>query len=227
MSEEKSYPVLGARGIDGSLNAADLPDDQVAGDALPVYERVLPALPSSIARTRAELADTLANHDLAPGRRDDILLVATEATTNVVLHAYLDTGPGPLYVAAALIDEDLIISVADRGRGTLARSKSPGLGLGLRLITELVDELRIGSDAGGVGTSVHASFKRAAAAGARDTRSPTATAASEHGEMLREYLHVLTAATTSLHQDTQAAIAEAEQVVAHARRQQRERARRR
>jgi anti-sigma regulatory factor (Ser/Thr protein kinase) len=92
------------------------------------------ALPASITRTRTELADTLAVHDLAPGRRDDILLVTTEAATNAVLHAYPDTDPGPLYVAAALVDQDLIVSVVDRGRGMLHRVQRLPLQPGDRLL---------------------------------------------------------------------------------------------
>jgi serine/threonine-protein kinase RsbW/stage II sporulation protein AB (anti-sigma F factor) len=217
--------VPSGRHIDGSPNAAGLQGDRVAGDALLVYERVLPALPASITRARTELADTLADHDLAPGRRDDILLVTTEAATNAVLHAYPDSHPGPLYVAATLIDHDLIVCVIDRGRGMRPRSHSPGLGVGLRLMTELADERRIGSDAAGVGTSVQLRFNHATAIRAHDIRPPRSTAAGDRGELLREYLRVLSAATTSLRQDTQAVLAEAEQAVAYARRQQRERAR--
>jgi serine/threonine-protein kinase RsbW/stage II sporulation protein AB (anti-sigma F factor) len=175
---------------------------------------------------RGQLGDALARHDLAAGRRDDIALVLTEAATNAVWHAYLDTNPGPLYVSARLLERSLIIVVIDRGRGMLPRSDSPGLGLGLQLMARLTDVLRISSDPCGAGTCVQATFERATGAPGCHARMSTATADRDRAEMLREYVEVLTAATASLHQDTRAVLAQAEQAVAHARRQQRERARR-
>ena len=213
--------------IDDSSRATDV--QKVAADidayGLLVYERLLPALPASVGRIRAELAAVLARHRLAPGRRADILLVLTEAATNAVWHAYLHTSPGPLYVAVGLIRQSLIVAVVDRGRGMLRRSDSPGAGLGLRLMRRLADDLRLSSDACGTGTCVQATFDGAAAATGRRTDLSAITAIVDRGEMLRYYLQRLTASTASLHQDARASLAEAEQAVAHAQRQQRERAR--
>lgn len=189
-----------------------------------VYERLLPAVPSSIARMRGELADALGRHDLAAGRRDDILLVMTEAATNAVWHAYRDSDPGPLYVSARLVDRSLIVAVADRGRWLLPRADGPGLGLGLSLMSRLSDDVLISHDAGAVGTCVRATFEGATAVTGGRTVMP---APGDRGEILREYLQLLTATHASLQQDTRAVLAEAERAVAHARRQQRERARRR
>jgi serine/threonine-protein kinase RsbW/stage II sporulation protein AB (anti-sigma F factor) len=187
-----------------------------------IYERLLPAVAGSVTRMRGELADALARHRLAARRRDDILLVVTEAATNAVWHAYRDSDPGPLYVAARLLDRSLIVVVVDRGRWTLPRADGPGLGLGLSLMTRLTDDLEISHDASRIGTCVQATFDSAA-----DRHVAVAAAADNRGEMLREYLRLLTARHASLHQDTRAILAQAEQAVAYARRQQRERARRR
>src|SRR5262245_39806613 len=108
-----------------------------------IYERVLPALAGSATQIRRELMQTLAQHDCAADRRADIALVVSEAATNAVLHAYGETTPGPLYVAATLGGASLTVWICDIGRGMLPRRESPGLGLGLGLITQLCDEVLI------------------------------------------------------------------------------------
>jgi serine/threonine-protein kinase RsbW/stage II sporulation protein AB (anti-sigma F factor) len=214
--------IEGRRGED-VRDAADGIDD--VGGVL-VYERLLPAVPVSITRARGELGEALARHGLAPAGRDDILLVMTEAATNAVLHAYRDAEPGPLYVAAALVGRAVVVWVADRGGGMCPRSDSPGLGVGVRLMRELADELRITADASGTGTVVQAAFAGVTAAIA-DAGSLPAAPVGERGQIMRDYLQALTVGHTSLCQDTEALLAQAEQAVTHARRQQRDRARRR
>ena len=189
-----------------------------------VYERLLPAVPVSVPSARGGLSAALVRHRLVGRRRDDVLLVLTEAATNAVWHAYRDTAPGPLYVNARLLGESLVVTVADRGRWPGRRSPSPGLGLGLRLMRRLADELKISHDAAGVGTCVQATFA-GVAAGRRSSHA--AAADGDRGELLREYLRLLSAAHASLQQDARAILAQAEQTVAHARRQQAQRARRR
>ena len=156
------------------------------------------------------------------GRRADIVLFAGEASTNVVVHAYVGTSPGPLYAAAMLADRDLIVSVCDCGRGMVPRSDSPGAGLGLPLMARLADGLWMASDSDGAGTCVHGTFERA-------TRALVSAAAglTRHDDrraMLREYREAHYAA---LREDTEAVLAQARHVLARAHRQRRERARRR
>src|SRR5262245_39948273 len=111
-----------------------------------IYERVLPALAGSVTRIRGELMQTLAQHACAADRRADIAHVVSEAATNAGLHADGDTTPGPLYVAATLGGESLTVWICDIGSGMLPRRDSPGLGLGLGVITQLCDEVLISSD---------------------------------------------------------------------------------
>jgi hypothetical protein len=115
-----------------------------------------------------------------------------------------------------------MVAVVDRGRWLLPRADGPGLGLGLSLMSRLSDDLQISHDARGVGTCVRATFEGATAATGRRTAVPPA---GDRGEMLREYLQLLTGTHASLRQDTRAILAEAEQAVAHAQRRQRERGR--
>ena len=188
-----------------------------------IYERVLPALAGSAAQIRSELMQTLAHHDCAADRRDDIALVVSEAATNAVLYAYGDTTPGPLYVAATLGGESLTIWVCDIGSGMLARGDSPGLGLGLALITRLCDEVQVSSDAN-TGTCITATFKHVARRPAPGGAHRTPTPGSARREMLVDYLHTLRAAHMTLQQDTEAVLAQADLAVARARKLRHQRA---
>jgi serine/threonine-protein kinase RsbW len=191
-----------------------------------IYERVLPALAGSVARIRSELMQTLALHDLAADRRADIALVVSEATTNAVLHAYGDTTLGPLYVATTLGGESLTVWICDSGSGMRPRRDSPGLGLGLGVISRLCDEVLISSDAN-AGTCVTATFARVARRAAPGGGHRTPTPGSARREILLDYLRALRAANTALRQDTDAVLAQADLAVARARRLRHQRAYRR
>jgi serine/threonine-protein kinase RsbW len=197
----------------------DLPHRQPErGDLdLVLYERLLPAVPESVALIRHELQAALARHRLAADRIHDIGLILSEAATNVVLHAYRHGPPGPLYVSATLRAEALTTSICDCGPGLQARSDSPGLGLGIALMSKLCDRLRVCSEPPD-GTCVHAIFE-----GAGSISSPPPVAESGRAEIYGEYLRRLRAVHAELAEDTQAAIAEARQAAAHARRGRRER----
>ena len=214
-------------GVPDEVHTESLARSATAGDlrgwvddpGLLIYERVLPALPTSVARIRSELIESLTWHDLAADRHADIALVVSEAAENAVLHAYLDTSPGPLYVAATLGGDCLTVWVSDFGRGMLPRSDSPGLGLGTLLMCRLCDALQISSDADAAGTCVTATFAPMARAAERSTdRRHSPTPGSGRREILLDYLHALRATNTALRQDTDAVLAQADLAVARARR---------
>jgi anti-sigma regulatory factor (Ser/Thr protein kinase) len=177
-----------------------------------IYERLLPAIPESVGRVRRELLVALARHQLAPARASDIGLLVSEAATNAVLHAYRQAPPGPLYVSAILVGDGLTISVCDCGSGLQARTDSPGLGVGIALMTRLSDELDVSSEPA-QGTCVHATFESPAPA---SWRQPD-TAGDQRGQMLGEYVRLLHATHAQLAEDTDAAIAQARQTLAHVR----------
>jgi len=87
-----------------------------------------------------------------------IKLAVSEAATNVVLHAYPGPEPGKVHVLAECSPGGLQVTVSDEGGGMLPRADSPGLGLGLPLIAQLVDGLEVGSTQGG-GTSMCMRFE--------------------------------------------------------------------
>lgn len=183
-----------------------------------IYERLLPAIPQSVGRIRLELLDALARHRLAPARAHDIGLLVSEAATNAVVHAYRRAPPGPLYASAVLVGAALTVSVCDCGSGMRARPDSPGLGVGIALMIRLCDKLEVSSEPA-QGTCVHASFERSAAASVPG-RPPDATG-DERGQMLGEYVRLLRATHAALAEDTEAAIAQARQTLAHVRRRRR------
>ena len=70
----------------------------------------------------------------------DIALAITEATTNVVLHAYRDRPvPGGVSIKAEAFEDHVCLYVLDEGSGLAPRVDSPGLGLGLGLIAQVAD----------------------------------------------------------------------------------------
>jgi anti-sigma regulatory factor (Ser/Thr protein kinase) len=184
-----------------------------------VYERMLPALPVSVTHMRHELIAALARQHVRADRLADVDLVVIEAAHNAVDHAYRNLGPGPLYAGASLAGDAVIIWVSDGGRGLYHGAGRSG-GLGLPLMTELADDLRISSDAVLGGTCVQATFRRAAYQAVR----AAASRERERAELLQEYLRALGEVSSSLRDDSQAVIAQATQAIAHARQRQLERA---
>ena len=183
-----------------------------------IYERMLPACPGSVARMRHELIGALARQVRAD-RLADIDLVFIEAAHNAVDHAYRRVGPGPLYTAASLTGDAVILWVSDGGRG-MHRGSSRGAGLGMPLMTELADDLHISCDVVLGGTCVQASFQRAAHTAVRAAVSYE----REDAELIQEYVRALGEVSASLRDDSQAVLAQATQAVAQARQRQLEHA---
>ena len=114
------------------------------------------ASPRSVAEGRARLADFAAESGATPSQVDAVRLAASEAMTNSVLHAYR-SGPGLIYVNAAVASGELWILISDDGCGLKPRADRPGLGLGLGLISEVSDDFAVVSRATG-GTEVRIRF---------------------------------------------------------------------
>lgn len=87
-----------------------------------------------------------------------IALAVGEACGNAVVHAYPPGEPGPLKLEARAGGGELRVRVADQGRGIAPRADSPGLGLGLPLMSHLTEALRIDPGPGGTGTEVSMTF---------------------------------------------------------------------
>jgi len=129
-----------------------------ARDARQRLDLDLPALPGSAPRARYAIRAAIAAITLDLGAVD---LAVSEAVTNAVIHAYRDRDPadepGRVRVTLDVDDDGVWIVVSDRGVGLSPRPDSPGLGLGLQVITDVCDELRI--DQRTDGTSVRMRFR--------------------------------------------------------------------
>lgn len=90
-------------------------------------------------------------------RLGELALAVGEALANAVVHAYRGAAAGVVDVTARAGDDALVVSVCDQGCGLVPRSDSPGLGLGLGLISQIADSLRI-CQGDHCGTEVHMTF---------------------------------------------------------------------
>jgi anti-sigma regulatory factor (Ser/Thr protein kinase) len=122
------------------------PDGAGGGGAAPIargsttFQQTYPAVAESVSAARAALVAFVRRCRIAQERVDAIALAASEAMTNVVVHAYRDADtPGSLDVSAALAGSELWVIVTDRGSGLKPRRDSPGLGLGLAIIARVAD----------------------------------------------------------------------------------------
>jgi anti-sigma regulatory factor (Ser/Thr protein kinase) len=115
------------------------------------------AVPSSLARARRAVTDIAAAGGATRDEVDGIRLAASEALTNVILHAYGDR-PGEIYVTAAVAGHEFWLLIADDGAGLQQGGGKSGLGLGLTLIAQACEELTIVQRSGG-GTELRMRFR--------------------------------------------------------------------
>jgi serine/threonine-protein kinase RsbW len=118
--------------------------------------RCYPAVANSVPRAREELGAFAQSAGATTEQLDAIRLAVSEAATNVVVHAY-DERPGEIQVNARLDSGELLVEVADDGLGMRPRIDSPGLGVGLALISQVADAFALATRSSG-GTEVHMRF---------------------------------------------------------------------
>jgi signal transduction histidine kinase len=179
-----------------------------------VYERLLPAVPATVSQTRRELDEGLRSHGVDGAERADRALLLSEATTNVVRHAYPDAGPGPLCVVAVLHGDNLNLSFLDHGAGLAPRPDDVAEGLGLRLMRRLADELDVVSGTPARGTAVHATFDHVTPSA---EAAPTTVTTIARGQLLHDYARVLAAIHPDLRDDARAALLEAQHTLTDSR----------
>lgn len=113
----------------------------------------LPATAASIGIVRHALRGALDALGVRAERVADVVVAASEACSNVVVHAYPEGSPHPQVFQVALdaSADAATVSVRDRGRGMTPRVQSSGLGLGLPVIGALSERFEIlAGDGGGV-----------------------------------------------------------------------------
>jgi serine/threonine-protein kinase RsbW len=174
-----------------------------------VYERAVPAAPVSVGVVRRELASALEKEQVESVRRNDIMLVLSEAASNVVLHAYRPLPPGLLFVDAAITGRTLLLRICDCGRGMEPRADSPGLGIGLSLMGRLSDGLEVTRNRSLAGTRVSAVFRDVTPLDGDHRRVPPRRSL----EALEEYAAQLREVSAQLGDDTSALMAQAQQAL--------------
>lgn len=85
-----------------------------------------------------------------------VRLASSEALTNAVIHAY-PRRAGRIHVAAWTSPGEFIVEISDDGLGFQTHTETPGLGMGLGLISQLTDDLTIRQPNSG-GTAVRMRF---------------------------------------------------------------------
>ena len=108
----------------------------------PPLSDAYPAVVASVPVARNALAAFAATAGADDQLIDAVRLAASEALTNVVVHAY-GGDPGWIQVTAWVAGEHLWVLVGDDGDGFRPHPNAPGLGLGLLVIVQLSDALSI------------------------------------------------------------------------------------
>jgi serine/threonine-protein kinase RsbW len=107
-----------------------------------------PAVADSVPRAREALSTFARAAGASAEQLDSIRLAVSEAATNVVVHAY-EEDAGRLQLDAGLSAGELWVQIADDGLGMRPQVKSPGLGFGLSLISQVCDEFEIAKRSSG------------------------------------------------------------------------------
>src|SRR3954447_19754572 len=128
------------------------------------FAREFRAEPASVPTIRQAVVALARRGGASAERCADVAIAVSEAASNAVVHAYIETAePGTVRVTAAVLDGELQVTIADHGRGMLPRSDSPGLGLGMPLISDLATSFEIADGDGNGGTVLRMSFALAGA----------------------------------------------------------------
>ena len=113
------------------------------------------ALPASSRRLRESVTSFAEGHGVSGAALSDLRLATSEAISNAIVHAYpRRRTPGAVTVTVDIDRSGGSVTVMDAGVGTMARSDSPGAGLGLVIIGEVSDVLTIAPGPDGRGTAV-------------------------------------------------------------------------
>jgi len=125
----------------------------------PLHEHLC-ARAGNIEPLRRKVVAFAVDHGASAEQCENVALAVNEALTNAVMHAYTDRVlPGEMTVHASAGPRALDVLVSDDGVGMIPRAESPGMGLGVRLMTYVSDGLDIASGPPTApGLRVHMSF---------------------------------------------------------------------
>jgi serine/threonine-protein kinase RsbW len=131
----------------------------VNGSSELALARSVPATAENVAALRHAITRLARQAGAGDRAQGDVALAVGEACGNVVMHAYPPGETGPLILEGRVLEDgDLVVIVADLGRGVAPRPDSAGLGLGLPLMSTLTKSLLITDGDHGIGTQVRMRF---------------------------------------------------------------------
>lgn len=121
----------------------------------------IPALADEVARVRHVTARFARDHGVPDNRVQDLGLAVSEAVSNAAVHAFRAREyPGTVRVSITITrDEFVELVVSDDGMGMSPRDDSPGLGLGLGIISSLADQIEHRRPADGLGFELLMRFR--------------------------------------------------------------------
>ena len=119
------------------------------------FEATYPSTPAGVGAMRREVAAFAIRVGMDEAAAGDVRLAVSEAATNAVVHAYRESA-GDLRVRAHIVGPDLVVVVSDTGAGLAPRPDSPGIGLGMPLMSSVTSSFHVVSR--GAGTEVHMAF---------------------------------------------------------------------
>jgi anti-sigma regulatory factor (Ser/Thr protein kinase) len=100
------------------------------------FHEAAPAVPASVGHLRRGVAEFARSQGADEGVVMALQLAASEALSNAVVHAFIDRpAPGTLTVSAVRDGDAICVIVRDDGCGMRPRDDSPGLGIGMPLMT--------------------------------------------------------------------------------------------
>ena len=124
----------------------------------PELDVSFPGVPDSAAAARIAACRWAASLGVSEGVLDAIALCVSEAATNCVVHAFAEGAQGRIRLRGYTKDDTLHVCVIDDGHGMNPRLDSPGLGLGLPLISRMTRTVTVEPGDDGHGTCIHMCF---------------------------------------------------------------------
>jgi len=110
-----------------------------------VFTAAYPAERSAVPLARREVSAFALRHGAAGAKLEQIALAVSEATTNVVVHAYERGARARTIMVDARLERigELCVTIADGGSGLRTSHSSQGLGLGLSIVKRLADGVEL------------------------------------------------------------------------------------
>ena len=116
-----------------------------------------PNRPETVRAIRNEVTPIARGCGLSADAVQDVRVAVSEAATNAVVHGDAEIG-ADVVVRAEIAGDELCIVIADQGQGIRPRPDSPGLGLGLPIISTLAQRMEVISPGADGRTEVHMYF---------------------------------------------------------------------